>query len=418
MTIDLDRFWDDADVEPKQPGIEKQDLLAWQRRQGVLLPRVLRAVLHRQNGGLVRNSTLRILPLDEMVPMDEEFWEYADHDEESIRDRDQVLMFARDDNGEPIYLMNFNAYGPHGEPTVHHFFGDGGEITDEAKTPLRFFTALTAVADGPALDWDETTRVDPVLHQEKIDLGLAHGGQPAFAEVVFGRLDGSLVLYTHEQTPNSDTFTKTTIPEQLDKSAASIDAYRPKPIKTHTLHVEPKDSEGIVSITSERMGDEGWKNTTDHGVPVYVAIESRSKETLQTLRETLFGKKMAKKAEQQERTQEEMMERFEALTDEQKQAAASAMTLRMLENSELGDLDIDEADLPPELRHIGTNMKKMAEGIKKKAQDSQRSNPADDEAAAVADLMAQMMREAEDVFAVDDDEEEEEERPRRKKKKR
>src|SRR3712207_438488 len=80
-----------------------------------------------------------------------------------------VFDFACDDGGEPIYLLNFNASGPRGEPTVHYWWHDPGEVRRESKTVAGFFAALLAVSPTPAVDWSEVDRLDPVLHRETID---------------------------------------------------------------------------------------------------------------------------------------------------------------------------------------------------------------------------------------------------------
>jgi hypothetical protein len=70
MAIDFDHFWDESD-EGKRPGITQEKVAAWEARHGVALPKVLRAALKRQNGGLVRYSTVRVLPLEKMAPAED-----------------------------------------------------------------------------------------------------------------------------------------------------------------------------------------------------------------------------------------------------------------------------------------------------------------------------------------------------------
>jgi hypothetical protein len=48
------------------------------------------------------------------------------------------------------------------------------------------------------------------------------------------------------------------------------------------------------------MSDGTWKNRTEHGVPVYATVESRSRKALDALRETLVGKAQVTKENRQE----------------------------------------------------------------------------------------------------------------------
>ncbi len=96
-----------------------------------------------------------------------------------------------------------------------------------------------------------------------------------------------------------------------------------------------------------------------------------------------------------------------------RQAAAAEMALQMMEqNADLMDEDdLDDEDLPAELRELSAHTRRMQETLKQKAKDAKDKQPPDAEASAVADLMSQMMREAEDMEDEDDD-------PPKKKKKR
>src|SRR5438876_924980 len=79
----------------------------------------------------------------------------------------------------------------------------------------------------------------------------------------------------------------TTSPEPI---STSIDGIWPMMRNVHMLNLEPKDPNGIISAESRQTNDGNWKNQTDHGVPVYVTVESASKDKLQALRETLIGR--------------------------------------------------------------------------------------------------------------------------------
>jgi hypothetical protein len=290
MAIDFDRFWENDEYEPKPPGVSEQQLAAWEARQDVRLPHVLRAALGRQNGGLVRYSYVRILPLEEIAAPDEPFWQSLAEVDREAADRKLVFTFAWHEDGEPRYLINFNGRGRAGEPTVHNCWKERRALGLEAKTLAEFFSGLLAVEAAPAIDWSETTRLDVVLHHEALDLSTTAQGAPPALEIVLGRVGGRLVLYTHSFMAGLQSYTKTTLPEPLNVGRASITKYRPNPTKAYGMDLEPQDSQGIVSVAAEQFADGQWKNSTDRGSPTYMTVGSTSKERLKNLQEALFGK--------------------------------------------------------------------------------------------------------------------------------
>jgi hypothetical protein len=283
MTLDLDRLWDPDDAERPRPGVSPKEFAAWERRNGVKLPKVLRDALARQDGGLIRYSSVSVLPLHEIKPLGIDFWEDVGYSKKRIPKQNLVFDFAAAADDEPIYFLNFNANGPRGEPTVHHLYHDPGDVQLTARTVEAFFADLIAVTPKPAVDWSETERLDPVYHRET--LVVRAGRNRSVEEVVLGRLEGVLILYTRT---NDESYGKVILPEPLSKAEASIEEFRPSPGKTYELHLEPRKADGIVSIDSVRMSDGTWKNDTDRGVPVYVGVESRNKDVLKAVRDAVF----------------------------------------------------------------------------------------------------------------------------------
>src|SRR5690348_6083710 len=92
--IDFEHFWmeggrDYDDIEEEEcvdedeleaeapPGASEKQIAAWEKKHRVKLPELLRKALAIQNGGSVRNASIDVLPLEQMAPVDEEFWEWA-----------------------------------------------------------------------------------------------------------------------------------------------------------------------------------------------------------------------------------------------------------------------------------------------------------------------------------------------------
>lgn len=414
MAIDYDKLWAPADDAPAAPGVTAAQLDAWEARHGVKLPKALRKALRVQNGGLIRYSLTTVHSLAEIVPVEADFWEHASYSRKKFPNLKLVFHFANDDD-EPPYFLNYNANGPDGEPTVYHWYHDPGEVCPTAKTVARFLAHLAAVSPTPAVDWSETQRLDEVLFYEKIDTKSdfddveEYDGREVYEEVVLGRLDGQLVHYTHEIDAWKETFTRTVLPEPLSRSDASIDQERPAPGRTYGLHLEPKDGDGIVCTESEQQEDGLWKNGTDHGVPVYITVESRSKDRLKELREKLFGKKAAKKAQARDDDQERMETMLQGMTPEQQRAAGLAMVERMFDEmtDEIEQQTAEAASdpaVPPELRAMLQAMQGRMDELEQRVAAEAAATPADPAVDEVAELMARLA-EQEDEDEDDDEDE-------------
>lgn len=82
--IDFQRFWMDGgreydDLEEEErvdedeleaeapPGASEQQIAAWEKKHRVKLPELLRKALAVRNGGSVRNTSIDVLPLDQMA---------------------------------------------------------------------------------------------------------------------------------------------------------------------------------------------------------------------------------------------------------------------------------------------------------------------------------------------------------------
>ncbi|MCA1685225.1 MAG: SMI1/KNR4 family protein, partial [Planctomycetia bacterium] len=95
--IDFDRFWnegnspypdDEAGPDEVPPCATDDEILAWEREHGVTLPEPLRTALGRRNGGYVRNAPVEVLPIEQIVPVDDDFWEWTEIAEDEAPDHD------------------------------------------------------------------------------------------------------------------------------------------------------------------------------------------------------------------------------------------------------------------------------------------------------------------------------------------
>jgi hypothetical protein len=323
------------------PGVSVEQIDRWERAHRVRLPDVLRRALALQDGGYVRENAFRVFPLAEIVPNDDEFWEYACYDEEDVPDRSLVFQFGEDEFGGTCHLIY--ARGPQGEPSVYVYHSDPGDLDHCADSITQFFDRMLKTAEAPSVHWSETESLE-VVARETIDLSRLYR-KPAKRELILGRQGGALVLFTHERAPDQESFTKTTLPEPLVQQIALIQRHRPDPVSTYSLILQPKVSDGIVEVESKRTSDGKWKNGETNGVPICVLFESHDRSRLDTLRRTLFGEKAAARAQAQEERQEELQQKMGALSPGEVQAAGLSMFQHMKERLFPGG---SPPNMPPE----------------------------------------------------------------------
>jgi hypothetical protein len=284
------------------PGVTPEQVAAWEGAHGVRLPDVLRQALSRQDGGYVRDTQFRILPLAEIRCPDEEFWHFASYKEEEVADRRLVLLFAWNDEFSGSYYLNYNAQGPDGEPSVLVHHHDPGDLDRCAKSVSKFLTRMLDTADTPQVDWSETASLE-ILARETIDLSRLDAAGAAF-EQVLGRQGGALVLFTRERTSEGERLTRTTLPEPLENDGAFAGSWRPHrsgPVRTYALQLQPRETDGMVAIESKQTKDGRWKNATSRGVPIYVMFESTDRDRIEALRQVLFSDDVANDRTREER---------------------------------------------------------------------------------------------------------------------
>lgn len=409
--IDFERFWmdggrdyddieeeecvDEDELDAEAPGVSDKQFAAWEKKHRVKLPELLRQALAIQNGGSVRNTSIDVLPLEQMAPVDEEFWEWAAfEDEDEAPDHDLVIAFGEEAETGATLIMNFNARGPQGEPSV--YFDYHGESTDLQNDSLfGFFQAMLASAEAPSVDWSEIERLE-VVARESIDLSPIFN-RPASLEQVLAREDEDfLLLFTHERSPEGETFTRTSLPLPLDASWAEVSSYRPAPCATYKLHLQPEETDDIVEQQSEKTDDGRWKNSTSRGAPIYVTLESTDRSRLEALRKELFGAAGAARAQAKQERQAEFEQTLDTLTPDQRIAAMMRVALAMKDKMDLqfGAGLGDTSGMPPALAEAAKAMQKKMQQMVEKAQERIKANPID----------AETMRQLEGVLDDLDDE--------------
>jgi hypothetical protein len=385
--IDFERFWvegnlpsgyedeieDDAEVPP---GVGAEEFVAWQREHGVTMPEPIRTALGLRNGGFVRNASIAILPLDQIVPVDDDFWRLTELVEDEAPDHGLMFVFGSEIQSGATFLMNFNAHGPEGPPSVyidHH-----GESTYLVNDTIGgYFEAELASDAEPSVDWSEAEGRLSIIASETIDLSDEDEDVPASLEQILAREGESLILFTRRRSPEGESLTRTTLPLPLDAGLAEI---QPHPAAS-MLHLQPETSEGIVEACSERNDDGRWKNSTSRGVPVYVTFESTDRDRLLALRTRLLGVEGAARARAKEDRQAALTETLGTLTPDQRTAAMMQAALKLKEENErkfaaeFGDPDT----MPPELADAAAAIRRRFEAMADLVRQRIAANPPDPE---------------------------------------
>jgi hypothetical protein len=394
--IDFERFWmeggrdydefeeeecvdeDELDAEAP-PGASEQQIAAWEKKHRVKLPEVLRQALAMQNGGSVRNTSIDVLPLEQIEPVDEDFWEWTELDEEEAPKHDLMFAFGEESETGATLLMNFNARGPKGEPSV--YFDHHGESTYlENETLFGFFQAMLASSETPSVDWSETERLE-VVARESIQVAGNYNGAPASLDQVLGREGQTLVLFTREQSSEGECLTRTSLPLPLDSLWAEVKPYRPAPIPTFGLHLQPEETHDIIEQQSEKTDDGRWKNSTLRGAPIYVTFESTDRSRVEALRKELFGAAGAGRAQAKQDRQAQFEQTLDTLTPDQRIAAMMRVALAMKDKMDLqfGAGLGDTSGMPPALAQAAQAMQKKMQQMVEKAQERIAANPVDAE---------------------------------------
>jgi hypothetical protein len=377
IMIDFERFWvkgdynsldeyedPDAMAGEEPPGVGAAEIRDWEAKHGVKLPEPLRTAFGLRNGGCVRNKPLEVLPLEEIVPVDDDFWTFADIDENEAQDHSLMFVFGNETESGGTFLMNFNARGPKSTPSVYlDFHGENTYLVNDTLDGL--FEAMLASSPVPSVNWSETADLS-VVARASIDLSPMYRGKPASIDQVIAREGEAVVLFTRERSPKGEILTRTTLPLPLDVAWAEVRPRRPAPIASFALHLQPEESDEIVEERSEMHDDGRWKNSTQRGTPVYVMFESTDREHLESLRTQLFGAKGAARAQAKQDRQTALSETLNALSPEERTAALlqAALTMKERMDREFAQSNNDVSDMPPELANAAEMMRlKMAQMV-------------------------------------------------------
>jgi hypothetical protein len=379
-----------GDMWPGGPGVTREQIAAWEKKYRVKLPKLFREVFQQQNGGGVRDSEVCIHALGGIRPIDTEML-FEELYEDEFNDTELVFEWASD-GGEGIYLLDYNARGPDGEPSVYLDIRDCGELDKVADSVDDFFRGLLKSSDGAQVDWSEAERLE-VVARERLDLTAHYHGLPASVDQVLCRDGTALVLFVRRRVGDEETLTRTVLPEPLS-DACTIQSIQPGQTHIWTLHLHPRDSEGIVQVESTRTSTGQWRNRTSHGVPIYDSIWAGDLDRLRNLRAELLGRKQAARIEQQENAQQELQDRLASMPPATQRAAHMEMVRQALAQNErlFQEQFPDIGEPPPEIAGVMALMQEKLREIQRRGQEEAAQNPLDPELRKLIERTTKMTR--------------------------
>jgi SMI1 / KNR4 family (SUKH-1) len=377
-------------IWPSEQGVTSEQMAAWEKKHCVKLPELFREVFRQQNGGGVRDSEVFINALGGIQPIDTEML-FEELYEDEFADTRLVFEFGSD-GGEGIYLLDYNARGPNGEPAVYLDIRDCGELDKVADSVEKFFSKLLKSSDGPEVDWSEGERLK-VLAREQLDLTGHYHGVPASTDQVLCRDAGALVLFVRRRVGDEETLTRTVLPEPLS-NACSIQSINPGQSNIWTLNLHPRDSEGIVQIDSTRTSTGRWKNRTSRGVPIYETIWSTDRDKLNKLRAELLGTKLAARVEDDENAEQELQARLAALPPAAQRAALMQMAMQSQADSDrlFQQQFPNIGEPPPEMAAMMALMQGKLQEMQRRAQEDAAQHPVDPDLRKLMERMAKRLR--------------------------
>lgn len=370
---ETDPFWaDPEDDDPAPaPGVGASEIARWERLHGVTLPGPLRDVLARRNGGVVRGGDVEINRLEEIQPVDAEFWEWACFRGDEPADRGLFFMLGWDPHFTGRFLIDFNARGREDEPTVHLYYSDPGDVEDVADSLAEFFLHVRTTDAAPTVEWPGPWDDLDLVARETLT-GSTVDEVEWRLEQVLVRQGDDLVLWTRKQSYGGEERSRTLLPTPLDSRWAVVKPLRPEPNPTFALHIQPTDHDGIACESSERRED-GWRNATSRGAPIYVMFESRDRERLEALRARLLGSEEAEAARQRERRDAELQARLDGLSPEARLATMTSAAEKLREETDrmFRETNPDPSPLAPEHRALlVTLQRKVSEAMAKAREQS------------------------------------------------
>lgn len=376
---DREQYWAN-DEDFSASGVDGNEIDAWEKQYGVALPMSLRAALRQQDGGRVRGAEAYINPLARIVPVDDDFGQHDEFEDDVERDLGLVFELGSDVDGGR-FLIDYNAQGPKGSPSVYLFHNDGtgASLVDESIDD--FLENLGGTDAEPCVDWSEVERAQEIVARESMSPIFA-GFAGSHLEQVLVRQRDVLVLYTREVTPDGEALEKHMLPLPLESEPAFIRGMGPEPHERYGLHLEPNDHGNIVKLSSRREGSGDWDNKELRGAPIYGLFRSASREPLEALRVRIFGESVARSIQAAEQAEAARMVELARMApaDRTRSLMNDFITMRDEAMKQFNAAAGGLPPAPPEVAALNDLLeRKIDEGMKRVFGHVEETPPAPDE---------------------------------------
>lgn len=293
-------IWKDIAGYPIEPAADL-DFAAFESEFNVRLPEFLKQMYRIQNGGALRGVdwpeyllpvTAAPEPWQRICSLQNwaEFGSISADDLDWIEEEygDPSLVFPLASDGHVTYSLDYNQTDAAGEPSV--IYVDFECSSDERVAPSfrAWIDQLTASESDCAVDWEEQADY-PLLYRDSFDAGpLPNGKSSSIEHLLCEDDEGGLLLFVRTMSEGQVVeLSRVSLPKGVDSAWFQVDPFRPAPVETYALHLQPVNMDDIHWVTSELTDDGTWKNDESSGVPVYCMVESNNRQALTELADKL-----------------------------------------------------------------------------------------------------------------------------------
>lgn len=314
-------------------GVDETTFAEFERRYGVSLPERLKALYRIQNGGILRDVEdvekfaplnfhlephQRICPFSDWITgdpvRDADFLEYAEEFESEYGAVNKIVLVAMAYSG--WFALNYNAIDENGEPPVIFLQFAVTMSESEPRNVAPSFSVwideLTLGNAECAVDWEEH-RNYPTLFAETIEADYPDVGRMQVEHILCRDGEHGILLLTRTTVKNRiKELERVSIRDGVDENWLEVREFRPKPVGTYTLMLQPADQGDIHWLTSKLKQNSAWKNEKSSGVPVSCCIESKNQNALLELADVLRKAGIARKRSEPE-IPEELKEHVEMM---------------------------------------------------------------------------------------------------------
>lgn len=126
-----DWLWGQPTADPGTlefgPALSEVEIAAWERRQGVALPPVLREAYLQQNGGMNRSQRLFLYRLEEWEPAGRDYFEEIGAEPPDAYDPALLFLCGYDDEWDASLFLAYRA-AEDPAPVFYGYWSDGGSV--------------------------------------------------------------------------------------------------------------------------------------------------------------------------------------------------------------------------------------------------------------------------------------------------